>query len=130
MAKQADAVLSVVLSTFLPLAAMADDIVSLTLTPNLCVLTDAQPQCHINVAIEYPQPLSENSCLWRTDSSEPLSCFDAYNTIQLQLWLTVDHNVQFQLVGAESQLIAQAELTAARFDPAKTRRRRGLGWNL
>ncbi|MCC5452263.1 DUF3019 domain-containing protein [Rheinheimera sp. UJ51] len=122
--------LGLILTTWWALPATAKDLDDLILTPNLCVVTDEQPVCQLNLSIEYQAPLTEQACLWRSDDETPLSCYAAFNHVSLSLFLSIKRNTMFRLLDMNANLIAQAEFTTAKYNPVKSRRRRGLGWNL
>lgn len=117
-----------VLICLLSLSIRADE---LKITPNTCAITLERPTCHLNLLIEYQSKIPQSLCLWIVKHTTALVCFNDSLNFKYQVQLTIAEDTLLELRDLKNNQIVTTELVkVAKFEPANTRRRRGLNWNL
>lgn len=102
----------------------------LTLTPNTCAVTAERPACRLNLLIEYQSNTPKSLCIWVARHPIALTCFENQIRFKYQVQLTLADDTLFELRDPKNNIITSGLVKVAKFEPANTRRRRGLNWNL
>lgn len=112
----------------LSLSIRADE---LKITPNTCATTLKSSTCNLDIIIEYLSPNKESMCIWIVKHSAAIACFKDSFGFKYQIQLTLAEDTLFELRNMNSNdIVATTLVKVAKFEPANTRRRRGLNWNL
>lgn len=102
----------------------------LQLTPDTCVRHSQHTQCELAVRVRFSEPQLRAFCLYLQHQQSALHCSEGHGEQEVILQLVLIASRQLELRDHRQQLIASAPLKVAVYQPAPTRRRRGLGWNL
>lgn len=106
------------------LAAEGSD-VSLSVEPNLCVLSAEETECRDRVAVHWKAPRERSLCLYRQGQAEPLTCWRDSRAGRYVSQLTAGGNTRFQLrPDAGGPVIASRVFEVVRDAPRYRRRRR------
>ncbi len=117
----------VVLTGLLPGRLLATE---LQLTPDTCVRHAQQQQCELAVRVRFSEPQLRAFCLYLQHRHSALHCSSGLGEEEVMLQISLVAPRLLELRDNSQQLIATAPLKVAIYQPAQTRRRRGLGWNL
>ncbi|GLR34200.1 DUF3019 domain-containing protein [Shewanella decolorationis] len=119
---------SLALICLLSSSILADEI---RITPDTCAITLERPTCHLDLLIEYQSQVPQSLCLWVVKHTTALACFNDSLDFKYQVQLTIAEDTLFELRDLKNnQIVTTALVKVAKFEPANTRRRRGLNWNL
>lgn len=118
---------SLIISALISPLAQADE---LTLTPDTCAVTAEKPACRLDLLIEYQSDTPKSLCIWVAKHPIPLTCFENQIHFKYQVQLTLADDTLFELRDPKNNVITSGLVKVAKFEPANTRRRRGLNWNL
>ncbi len=119
---------SLLIGCFVSLSLQADEF---SLMPNTCAVTAENPVCDLALVIEYQSETPQSLCLWLTAKTVALTCFENRLHFTYQLQLTLADDTQFELRDPKNNnTLRSAFVKVAKFEPAKSRKRRGLHWNL
>ncbi|ALZ74631.1 DUF3019 domain-containing protein [Rheinheimera sp. F8] len=102
----------------------------LVLKPDTCVRHAEQPQCILRLTVRFNQPQLQAFCLYLQHQKSALHCSRGDGEREVKLNVTLQSSLQLELRDEKQQVLASAPLKVAVYQPAQTRRRRGLGWNL
>lgn len=102
----------------------------LHLTPDTCVVQRPQTDCVLNFKVRFSEPQEQAYCLWAQHWTKALWCSTGQGEQELQLQISLRQTLVIEMRDPQQQLLARSELKLAVYQPAQTRRRRGLGWNL
>jgi len=106
--------------------------VDLLLNPDTCIVTQVDKPCMLELRVAFDEPLSQPACLFLEPQINALYCLKGQGELAIhQLFsLELDTRRFLELRAQTGELLARKPLHYAVYQPAKTRRRRGLGWNL
>lgn len=119
-------VLILLAGLLLPAAAVE----SLLLKPDTCVRHAEQPECMLRLTVGFSQPQLQAFCLHLQHQKSALYCSRGDGEREVILNVTLKSSLLLELRDEKQQVLASAPLKVAVYQPAQTRRRRGLGWNL
>ncbi len=102
----------------------------LQLTPDTCVRHPQHDKCELAVRVRFSEPQLRAFCLYLQPQQTALHCSEGHGEQEVTLQLVLRASRQLELRDDRRQLLASAPLKVAVYQPAPTRRRRGLGWNL
>jgi len=112
----------------LSLSIRADE---LKITPDTCAITPERPMCNLNLLIEYQSNIPKSLCIWIVKHTATLACFKDSFGFKYRVKLTLAEDTSFELRDMNNNdVVATSIVRVAKFEPANTRRRRGLNWNL
>ncbi|QYJ78195.1 DUF3019 domain-containing protein [Shewanella acanthi] len=101
------------------------------LTPNTCAVTGEKPACDIDLLFEYQSDIPQSLCIWMAEQAVVLACFEEKLDFKYQIQLTLEDDTLFELRDPKNNNTIKTGLVkVAKFEPANSRKRRGLNWNL
>lgn len=105
---------------------------TLTVSPNVCELGEAQALCQLTVALVWEVPRADKFCLYYQQKQQVLHCWDnAFSGVH-QLQFKADSNATFLLTRGETNVVvaeAKLKVIGAIEQQLRARRRSGF-WRI
>ncbi|QQD18175.1 DUF3019 domain-containing protein [Spongiibacter nanhainus] len=99
--------------------------ITFAITPRLCVLAEKESACEDKLEISWLSREPRSVCLYRSDKTLPLRCWEDEFGGRHRFALSIADNVMFSLREIDhDQLVASAEFEVIRDQPEYRRRRR------
>ncbi|MCH1929799.1 DUF3019 domain-containing protein [Shewanella sp. A25] len=117
---------------YIPLAqAEEPEQASLTLTPSICITSDAEKACKIDIELQWKLVNKELICILSDNSAYPKWCSESIGEQHLKLSISTQSDIQFVMVSkATNQTLAGAKLKVAATAQSQVRRRYRNPWSL
>lgn len=102
----------------------------ITLTPRICILSEETKTCEETVMIHWRTDARRSTCLYRSEEASPIECWQQESAGELELTLTAEESVEFELRDFDNDLVvlAKAEFKVLH-DRKKYRRSRRNPWS-
>ncbi|QYJ85509.1 DUF3019 domain-containing protein [Shewanella mesophila] len=97
--------------------------------PQTCAVIEAGTPCHMQLKISYHLLVLEQTCIWIALREKPEQCFDSLSVNHL-FDLSLVEDTQVFIKDLNDKVLDEVTIQVAIYQPANTRRRRGLNWNL
>lgn len=104
-------------------------VIQFSIKPRLCVLSEGEELCHDELEIRWTSENRRSLCLYRTDKSSPLNCWNRAFSGEHHVEISASRNVNFQLKEIENQNLVVTEAFEVVQDNTKYRRRRRNAWS-
>jgi len=99
------------LLTFISTTSEAADKEILNLTPQQCVALTQGQKCYVDVTLDWRAPVKDNYCLYSTQQTAPLFCWQQQSQGQYKQEFAADKNIVFTLkVRSSSETKAEQKL--------------------
>lgn len=72
-------------------------LIQFSIKPRLCVLNAGEEVCHDELQVKWESPVLRSLCLFQSDKSEPLRCWENETRGEYQFELTASVSTDFQL---------------------------------
>lgn len=104
----------------------ADDFL---IKPKTCAVSEPGQVCQLELKIRFHLETVKQTCVWIASQSVPQKCYNKAEVNDLIL-ISITEDTLVQIRDLDNHLIKQAVIHFAIYQPVKTRKRRGLNWNL
>jgi len=103
---------------------------NLTVVPRICVLSETAEKCEQFIHLSWSTPHQQNVCLYNAADQSILKCWEQVQQGEIDMLITVDETVSFELRDAQDNLIviAKTEFKVMR-DQKQYRRSRRNPWS-
>lgn len=113
--------------------AIADEqalpLIQFSIKPRLCVLTEKEDVCHDRLEVNWSAAVPRSLCLYQSDKTEPLRCWENAVSGEYQFQLTASVSTDFQLREHKTQQPVSDQRFQVVFNDKKYRRQRRNPWS-
>ncbi|QEY19086.1 DUF3019 domain-containing protein [Cellvibrio sp. KY-GH-1] len=103
--------------------------IQFSIKPRLCVLNAGEEVCHDELQVKWESPVVRSLCLFQTDKSEPLRCWEHETRGEYQFELTASVSTDFQLREQQSDKPLSDQRFQVVYNDKKYRKARRNPWS-
>jgi len=103
--------------------------IEFSIKPRLCVLSEGEEYCEDELEISWSAPTPRSLCLYQSNKSLPLRCWEDEYRGQHRFALAIAGNVEFNLREIDKDLLLVSREFEVVHDNTKYRRRRRNPWS-
>lgn len=103
---------------------------TIDVTPHICVVSEANEPCHIQVSVHVELNDFEQACLVLSSSPTPIQCFERKGNYQTTLDLELIDSTSVQLVSMKGEVLLQKAITVSRLNRNDYRIKRRFAWGI
>lgn len=104
-------------------------LIQFSIKPRLCVLNAGEEVCHDELQVKWESPVVRSLCLFQTDKSEPLRCWEQETRGEYQFELTASVSTDFQLREQQSDKPLSDQRFQVVYNDKKYRKARRNPWS-
>ena len=104
-------------------------LIQFSIKPRLCVLNAGEEVCRDELDVKWVSPQARSLCLYQSDKTEPLRCWENATHGDYQFELTASAHTDFQLREVDSQVLLSDQRFQVVYNEKKYRRARRNPWS-
>lgn len=100
----------------------------LYLSPNLCLLSEKETSCQIDIKLRWGTPTAGHYCIHKSPQQTPLECWPEDQQGQLKVSFNLNENLTLYLVNANTDQVIYQQTVRLQKQVKRTRRARRNPW--